>query len=138
MQWPYARSSSSTRRCSSRTRAASKGAGDHRCPTPRTSDGIALSRCFAISAPTTCSKHSCLDLAAQRGIALPDTPPMAVHRGRVDLLERHWQRDPTIATRTFAHEEIFPQALGCHLDPSFALVGTPLGGATLLHMCVDF
>src|SRR5437764_5684359 len=83
-------------------------------------------------------KHACLDLAAQRSIALPDTPPMAVHRGRVDLLERHWQRDPTIATRTFAHEEIFPPALGCHLDPSFALVGTPLGGSTLLHMCVDF
>jgi hypothetical protein len=83
-------------------------------------------------------KHACLDLLARNGIALPDTPTMAMHRGRLDLLERHWHRDRTLATRTFGHEEIFPQTLGCHADPSFALVGTPLGGGTLLHMCIDF
>jgi ankyrin repeat protein len=63
---------------------------------------------------------------------------MAVHRGRIDLLERHLDRDPHHLTRTFAHEEIYPPELGCHEDPSLALHGTPLAGATLLHMCVDF
>ena len=63
---------------------------------------------------------------------------MAVHRGRIDLLERHLDRDPHLLTRTFAHEEIYPPELGCHEDHSLALHGTPLAGATLLHMCVDF
>jgi hypothetical protein len=40
-------------------------------------------------------KHRCLEIMAEQGIALPDTPPMALH-------------------------------------------GTPLAGATLLHMCVDY
>jgi Ankyrin repeat len=83
-------------------------------------------------------KHECLELVAQHGIALPDTPPMAVHRGRIDLLERHLDRDPHLLTRTFAHEEIYLPELGCHEDHSLALHGTPLAGATLLHMCVDF
>jgi hypothetical protein len=34
-------------------------------------------------------KHRCLEIMAQHGIALPDTPPMALHRGRIDLLEAH-------------------------------------------------
>jgi len=83
-------------------------------------------------------KHRCLDLVAQRGIDLPDTPPLAVHRGRIDLLEAHLDRDPRLLTRTFAHEEIYPRELGCHADPSLALHGTPLAGAALLHLCVDY
>ena len=85
-------------------------------------------------------KHRCLDLVAERGIALPDTPPMAVHRGRIDLLEAHLRRDPQLCHRTFSHQEIYPSELGCHADHSFsfALHGTPLAGTTLLHMCVDF
>src|SRR3974390_3320153 len=34
-------------------------------------------------------KHRCLELVAQHGIELPDSPVMAVHRGRLDLLEQH-------------------------------------------------
>ncbi|MES2464706.1 MAG: ankyrin repeat domain-containing protein, partial [Armatimonadota bacterium] len=34
-------------------------------------------------------KHQCLEIVARKGIDLPDTPPMAVHRGRIDLLEAH-------------------------------------------------
>lgn len=83
-------------------------------------------------------KHRCLEIAAERGIQLADTPPMAVHRGRLDLLEEHLRRDPHLLTRTFAHEEIYPSELGCHADKSLALHGTPLAGATLLHMCVDY
>jgi ankyrin repeat protein len=84
------------------------------------------------------SKHRCLEIAASRGVSLPDTPPMAMHRGRIDLLEAHLRRDPQLVSRTFSHEEIYPPALGCHADHSLALHGTPLAGTTLLHMCVDF
>ena len=83
-------------------------------------------------------KHRCLEIMAQRGIVLPDIPPMAVHRGRIDLLEAHLKRDPQLFSRTFSHEEIFPQELGCNADHSLALHGTPLAGTTLLHMCVDY
>ncbi len=83
-------------------------------------------------------KHGCLDLVARRGIELPDTPPMAVHRGRIDLLEAHLRRDPQLLSRTFSHEEIYPPELGCHADHSLALHGTPLAGTTLLHICIDF
>jgi ankyrin repeat protein len=83
-------------------------------------------------------KHECLELVVARGMHLPDTPPTAVHRGRIDLLEAHLTRDPSLLTRTFSHEEIYPPELGCHADHSLALHGTPLAGTTLLHMCVDF
>jgi hypothetical protein len=82
-------------------------------------------------------KHRCLELLAGHGIDLPDTPTMAVHRGRTDLLEAHVRRDPAVLDRTFSHEEIYPPTLGCHADHSLALNGTPLGGTPLLHLCVD-
>jgi ankyrin repeat protein len=62
---------------------------------------------------------------------------MALHRGRIDLLERHLKRDPALLERTFTHEEIFPPELGCH-DEVNATQGTPLKGTTLLHLCVDY
>lgn len=82
-------------------------------------------------------KHRCLELFAEHGIDLPDTPTMAVHRGRIDRLEDHLRRDPELLVRTFSHEEIYPPELGCHADFSLALHGTPLAGTTLLHLCVD-
>jgi hypothetical protein len=83
-------------------------------------------------------KHRCLELFAERGIELPDTPTMAVHRGRIDLLEDHLRRDPGLLARTFSHREIYPPELGCHADKSLALHGTPVAGTTLLHMCVEY
>jgi hypothetical protein len=83
-------------------------------------------------------KHRCLELLAEHGIPLPDTPPMAIHRGRIDLLEIHLRHDPKLFARTFSHEEIYPPELGCSADHSLALHGTPLAGSTLLHLCVDF
>ena len=62
---------------------------------------------------------------------------MALHRGRIDLLEEHLQRDPGLLRRTFTHAEIYPPELGCHDEPQ-ALHGTPLAGATLLHLCVEY
>jgi hypothetical protein len=81
-------------------------------------------------------KHRVLDVMAERGIPLPDTPPMAVHRGRINLLEDHLKRDPALLSRTFALAEIYPPELGCGPDDPF--FGTPLGGATLLHLAVDY
>jgi hypothetical protein len=83
------------------------------------------------------AKHQILELYVQYGLELPDTPIMALHRGRIDLLEQHLQRDPDLLRRTFSFEEIYPPELGCHNDP-LATVGTPLGGTTLLHMCIDY
>jgi hypothetical protein len=83
-------------------------------------------------------KHGCLEIVARHGIELPDTPPMALHRGRIDLLARHLEKDPSLFTRTFAHAEIFPPSLGCGPDPAEALFGAPLDGTTLLHLCMDY
>jgi hypothetical protein len=83
------------------------------------------------------AKHAILELYVRCGLELPDTPAMALHRGRVDLLEAHVRRDPGMLNRTFSHGEIYPPELGCH-DAVLATHGTPLDGATLLHMCVDY
>ncbi|MDX1934308.1 MAG: ankyrin repeat domain-containing protein [Capsulimonadales bacterium] len=83
-------------------------------------------------------KHDCLEAMASHGLALPDTAPMALHRGRIDLLERHLKNDPELLGRTFPHEAIYPPSLGCHTDHSLALHGTPIAGGTLLHLAVDF
>lgn len=82
-------------------------------------------------------KHQILELYVQHGLVLPDTPVMALHRCRMDLLEEHLRRDPQLLQRTFTHEEIYPPELGCH-DEVLATQGTPLAGTTLLHMCVDY
>lgn len=82
-------------------------------------------------------KRECLERFAARGVPLPDTPVMALHRGRVDLLEHHLRRDPDLLRRTFGHEEVFPPGLGCSADWSLALCGTPLDGTSLLHIAID-
>ena len=86
---------------------------------------------------TPSAKHRILELYVQHGVVLPDTPVMALHRGRIDLLDAHVRRDPDILRRTFSHEEIYPPELDCH-DEVLATQGTPLKGTTLLHLCVDY
>ena len=83
------------------------------------------------------AKHQILEMYVQHGLTLPDTPVMALHRGRIDLLEDHLRSDPQLLERTFTHEEIYPPELGCH-DEVLATQGTPLAGTTLLHLCVDY
>jgi ankyrin repeat protein len=81
-------------------------------------------------------KHRILEMYVEHGAQLPDTPVMALHRGRIDLLEEHLRRDPRLFERTFSHQDIFPPEFGCseYVDTQ----GTPLDGTTLLHMCVDW
>lgn len=83
------------------------------------------------------AKHKILELYVQHGLKLPDTPTMALHRGRIDMLAEHLRRDPHLLERTFSFEEIYPPEWGCH-DETLATHGTPLAGTTLLHMCVDY
>jgi hypothetical protein len=83
------------------------------------------------------AKHRILELYVQYGVELPDTPVMALHRGRIDLLEKHLRLDPGLLARTFSHEEIYPPDLNCH-DEVQATQGTPLKGSTLLHLCVEY
>jgi hypothetical protein len=86
----------------------------------------------------TDDKHRCLETCAARGVALPDTPPMAVHRGRIDLLETLLIRDPRMLDRTFTEDEMYQPAIGHPADRSLILNMTPPAGGTLLHLCVDF
>ena len=83
------------------------------------------------------AKHAILEMYVKHGLELPDTAPMALHRGRVDLLEKHLRADPGILNRQLAWEEIYPPEMGCH-DEVLATHGTSLKGATLLHMCCDY
>jgi hypothetical protein len=100
---------------------------------PRAPLGMVLETYARIPA----GKHACLEILGEY-IALPDTAPMAIHRGRLDLLQALVARDAGVVTRTFSHDEIYPRSLGCHEDPTAALHGTPIAGGTLLHLCVDF
>jgi hypothetical protein len=83
------------------------------------------------------AKHRILALWIEHGFEPPDTPVMALHRGRIDLLEAHLARDPTLLTRTFEIAEVFPNAPACARDPYMAQ-GTPVHGTTLLHIAAYF
>jgi ankyrin repeat protein len=78
-------------------------------------------------------KHACLEVFAQAGFSLPDTAPMAVHRGRVDLLAALVDRKPALLQRRFRETEIFPPDLG-----GVGMHVAPLDRGTLLHMAVEY
>jgi hypothetical protein len=83
-------------------------------------------------------KHACLELLATHGVTVADTPTMAVHRGRIDLLEPHLQTDPNLVCRTFSLEEIYPECGDYDANGNgLGIHGTPLEGTSLLHLCVD-
>lgn len=81
------------------------------------------------------AKRRILALYAEHGFEYPDTPVMAFHRGRFDLLQAHLDRDPGLLARRFAVEEIFPAEVGCRAVP-YECMGTPVDGGTLLHLAV--
>ncbi len=105
------------------------------------SDGNALAP-LAMLLETYCrnpeGKHQCLELMARHGVRLPNTPVMALHRGRIELLQDYLRRDLKLLNKRFSYRDIYPLELGCHEDTSLGLHGTPLDGTTLLHMCADF
>jgi ankyrin repeat protein len=98
--------------------------------------GTPLSMLIGTYSRHSAGKHACLDALADWGLGLPDTPAMAVHCGRIDLLNRHLSADHDLLSRRFSLAEIFPPEVGMTDDG--ALQATPLDGVTLLHMAVDF
>lgn len=83
------------------------------------------------------AKHRILEMYVEHGFEPPDTPVMALHRGRIDLLEAHLARDPDLLTRTFDIVDIFPLAPACSREP-YTAQGTPVHGTTLLHIAAYF
>jgi hypothetical protein len=83
------------------------------------------------------AKHRILELYVEHGFEPPDTPVMALHRGRVDLLEAHLARDPGLLTRTFDKTDVYPLAPACVREP-YTAQGTPVHGTTLLHLAAYF
>jgi hypothetical protein len=83
------------------------------------------------------AKHRILEMYVEHGFDPPDTPVMALHRGRIDLLEAHLIRDPDLLTRTFSIDDVFPLAPACSREP-YTAQGTPVHGTTLLHIAAYF
>ena len=81
-------------------------------------------------------KHECVEELINQGLELDDTPIMAFHRGQIDLLEKHFRNEPDLIHRRFSLREIFCKPFfdddmdGLHL--------TPLEGATLLHLAMEY
>jgi Ankyrin repeat len=83
------------------------------------------------------AKHRILEMYVEHGFVPPDSPMMALHRGRIDLLEAHVARDPELLTRTFDIADVFPMAPACAREP-YTAQGTPVHGTTLLHLAAYF
>jgi ankyrin repeat protein len=83
-------------------------------------------------------KHEILEVFAQHGYDLPDTAIMAFHRGNISELEKHLRRDPKLIERRLPLREIYPPECGCTKDGQSGMHWTPIDGATLLHLAVDF
>ena len=83
------------------------------------------------------AKHRILEMWTDHGFEPPDTPVMALHRGRIDLLEAHLARDPDLVIRTFDIADVFPLAPACSREP-YTAQGTPVHGTTLLHIAAYF
>jgi hypothetical protein len=83
------------------------------------------------------AKHRILEMYVEHGFEPPDTPVMALHRGRLDLLEDHLARDPELLTRVFDVADVYPHAPACSQEP-YAAQGTPVHGTTLLHIAAYF
>ena len=83
------------------------------------------------------AKHRILEMYVAHGFEPPDTPVMALHRGRIDLLEAHLTRDPELLARTFGITEVFPLAPACARE-AYTAQGTPVHGTTLLHIAAYF
>jgi hypothetical protein len=82
-------------------------------------------------------KHEILEIFAQRGYDLPDTPIMAFHRGDLARLEAHLRREPRLLERRFTLPEIYPPECGCDAR-GLGMHWTPIDGSTLLHLAADF
>jgi ankyrin repeat protein len=81
-------------------------------------------------------KHECIEELIRQGLVVEDTPMMAFHRGRVDLLEKRLEDNPNFIHHKYALSEIFPTPF--FDDNSDGLHLTPLEGTTLLHLAIEY
>jgi hypothetical protein len=100
-------------------------------------DTTAMEHLLGTDSRNPAAKHRILEMWVEHGFEPPDTPVMALHRGRIDLMETHFARDPDLFTRRFDKSEIYPLAPACARDPYMAQ-GTPVHGTTLLHIAAYF
>jgi hypothetical protein len=81
-------------------------------------------------------KAACFEIVEAAGFPLPDTPVMALHRGRLDLLQEHLNRDPSLLERRFTYREVFCTTLDGPAGDAYP--ATPVSGGTLLHLALEF
>jgi len=104
---------------------------------PEGVDGNTMEHLLGTDSRNPPAKHRILEMYVEHGFEPPDTPVMALHRGRLDLIEAHLARDPDLLRRTFDIADVFPLAPACARDP-YTAQGTPVHGTTLLHLAVYF
>ncbi len=104
---------------------------------PHGADTNAIEHLLGTDSRNPPAKHRILEMWIEHGFQPPDTPVMALHRGRIDLLEEHLARDPDLLTRTFDIVDVYPLAPACSRDP-YVAQGTPVHGTTLLHLAAYF
>jgi hypothetical protein len=100
-------------------------------------DTNAMEHLLGTDSRNPAAKHRILEMWVEQGFEPPDTPVMALHRGRIDLLEAHRERDPGLFARTFDKSDVFPLAPACAREP-YTAQGTPVDGTTLLHIAAYF
>src|SRR4029079_10845109 len=66
---------------------------------PEGADTNTLEHLLGTDSRNPAAKHRILEIYVEHGFEPPDTPVMALHRGRVDLLEAHLARDPELLSR---------------------------------------
>jgi len=81
-------------------------------------------------------KHACIEELINQGLTVEDTPMMAFHRGRIDLLEKAYKKDPGFIHQQFSLDEIFPKPF--FKDNTNGLHLTPVEGSTLLHLAMEY
>jgi ankyrin repeat protein len=81
-------------------------------------------------------KAACLEIVNANGFPLPDTPVMALHRSRLDLLQEHLDHDPSLLARRFTHRDVFSFTLDGPAGDAYP--ATPVAGGTLLHLALEF
>lgn len=79
-------------------------------------------------------KHACIDVLIEAGVTCPDTPVMALHRGRVDDLVHHLEQDSGLPHRRFSLKELYIPELGFANSSIMA----PIEGTTLLHLAIEY
>jgi hypothetical protein len=102
-------------------------AAEYCCP-------VGMLTCIYMRRPK--DKSACLEIVDAAGFPLPDTPVMALHRSRLDLLQEHLDRDPSLLDRRFTFGEAF--AVETEGEPGDAYPATPVSGVTLLHLALEF